>query len=180
MSQIYSETQFYVHQGGDIFLDDNGNKVKLSPKYVKTLLKSADGFTTEEKVTATRLAEIFRENPRSAMTVCFTTKAKNKTKKDYDAEVKDRTDAIVNAKLGDVEGLVLDLINNPVTREIPGKERVMKGRHHGSVDVNGRVSFVDMEKADDPAKDYDTRTTLVDPRTIKYIIVDDVKYSLKK
>ena len=48
----------------------------------------------------------------------------------------------------------------------------MKGRHNGEMNNLGRIGFIDME---------DTKGFLkqVDPRTIEYVIVDDIKYTLK-
>ena len=55
----------------------------------------------------------------------------------------------------------------------------MKGRHYGNIDDLGRIHFIDMEveKGDNP--DYDGRSRQVDPRTIQYLIVNNVKYTLK-
>jgi hypothetical protein len=36
-----------------------------------------------------------------------------------------------------------------------------------------------MEVVKDPAKGYDNRMRLVDPRTLKYLIVGNVKYFIK-
>ena len=55
----------------------------------------------------------------------------------------------------------------------------MVGRHYGAVDEFGRIHFVDMEIERDITKSYDNRMRLVDPRTIKYLIVNNVKYILK-
>ena len=51
----------------------------------------------------------------------------------------------------------------------------MKGRHHGHVDELGRVHFVDMEIKGPIA----SKMRQVDPRTIQFLIIDKVKYSLK-
>jgi len=66
-----------------------------------------------------------------------------------------------------------------VKRALEGEERLMVGRHFGSLDVNSRLHFVDMQIAKDPSKDYDTRNRLVDPRTINYFICRGVKYQVK-
>jgi hypothetical protein len=63
---------------------------------------------------------------------------------------------------------------------IVGKERTMVGRHYGSVNEFGRVSFIDMEIEKDTTKaDYDSRTRQVDPRTINWMIIRGVKYKTK-
>ena len=126
-----------------------------------------------------KLADILVNSPRIAMTVAYITKATEKTKKDFDAEKNAKIAEIQNASLKNASSLLSDLIENPITRAIPGKLRVMKGRHYGHVDDLGRVHFIDMELKKDATKDYDTRSRQVDPRTIQYLIVNKVKYTLK-
>ena len=63
--------------------------------------------------------------------------------------------------------------------DLKGEERTMVGRHYGTQDANGRVSFVDME-VETKASGYDARMRLVDPRTLNYLIVGGVKYVVKK
>lgn len=180
---ILSETSFYVVKElkGDktIVTDDYGHEITMGNKYIEQICVSADYSDKEEKKSMTELAEIFINSPRTAMTVAYITKATEKTKKDFEAEKKVKIDEIQNASLKNAEALLSDLIENPITRSIPGKLRVMKGRHYGHVDDLGRVHFIDMEIKRDDTKDYDTRSRQVDPRTIEYLVVNKVKYVLK-
>ena len=181
---ILSETSFYVvkslEKGGKVVVvDDYGHSINLSERYVKEITVSADQYDTEEKKTKTEMQEIFFASPRLAMTVAYITQSSEKPKKEYDAEKAAKIDEISRASLSTAAVLLGDLIDNPITREIPGKLRVMKGRHYGSQDTNGRVSFIDMEITRDASKDYDTRTRLMDPRTIQWMIVNKVKYTQK-
>ena len=181
---ILSETSFYVVQSlsrdGKVNVkDDLGHEITLSERYVKEICSRADEYITEESKTRTEMQEILLSNPRMAMTVAYVTQSSEKTKKDYESEKRDKIDQITNASLSSAARLLEDLIDNPITREIPGKLRVIKGRHYGHQDTNGRVSFIDMEIQRDPSKDYDTRTRLMDPRTIQWMIVNKVKYILK-
>lgn len=180
---ILSETSFYivqeVQQDKVIVKDEFDHKITLPKKYIEEITVCADHFETEEKKSMTELAEIFVNSPRIAMTVCFITKDTEKTKKDFEAEKLAKITEIQNASLKNAEALLSDLIEHPITRTIPGKERVMKGRHYGGVDDLGRVHFIDMEIKRDPTKDYDTRSRQVDPRTIQFLIVNKVKYILK-
>lgn len=180
---ILSETSFYVveevQQGKVIVVDDYGHRITLGKKYVEEITISADHYTSEEKKSMTELADIFIKSPRTAMTVCYITKDTEKTKKDFEAEKLAKITEIQNASLKNAEALLNNLIENPITRVIPGKQRIMKGRHYGHVDDLGRVHFIDMEIKRDPTKDYDTRSRQVDPRTIQYLIVNKVKYILK-
>jgi len=127
----------------------------------------------------TELADIFNHSARVAMTVAYITKPTEKLKRDYDLEKSTKIAEITNASLSNAAKLLADLIDNPITRNIPGKLRVMKGRHYGHIDELGRIHFIDMELQRDNSKDYDTRSRQVDPRTIQWLIVGKVKYTLK-
>ena len=180
---ILSESSFYVVQSikaGKVEVkDDHGHDITLSERYVNEICISADSYDTEEKKTMTELAEIFIGSPRIAMTVAYITKGDVKSKRDFDLEKSEKIAEIQNASLATASKLLEDLIENPIARTIPGKLRVMKGRHYGHVDELGRIHFIDMELKRDVTKDYDTRSRQVDPRTIQWLIVNKVKYILK-
>ena len=53
-----------------------------------------------------------------------------------------------------------------------GDERTMIGRHQGVQDDFGRLQFTDMEATGSPLKQ-------VDPRTVEWSIIGNVKYVLK-
>jgi hypothetical protein len=177
---ILSETSFYVVESvenGKVHMkDDAGRDITIGQKYVEQVLASADIWETEEKKTMTELAELFIANPRVAITVAFMKKAVDKTKKAYEAEKLAKITEIQNARVADVPALLNNLIENPLSRTIPGDLRVMKGRHYGHVDELGRIQFIDMEL---PWTDGISRNRQVDPRTILYVVVNGVKYSLK-
>jgi len=181
---ILSETSFYVVQsidsnGKTVVKDDNGHIINLSKRYVDEITSCADCYDTEEKKTMTELAEIFVNSPRVAMTVAYITKGTEKTKKDFESEKNAKIREIQSASLSNATSLLEDLIENPITKSIPGKLRIMKGRHYGHDGDMGRVQFTDMELTKDLSKDYDTRLRLVDTRTIQWLIVNKVKYILK-
>lgn len=179
---VLSETSFYtvdqVNSDHVVVKTDDGQAVKISKEYVEQILDSADSFEKEEKKTMTELAELFIGSPRIAMTVAFVKKETVKTKKVFDAEKKARIDEIQSAKVSDVPGLLERLIETPISRTIPGEVRVMKGRHYGSIDELGRIQFVDMEK-EKGSTAADARLRQVDPRTIQYLVISGVKYTLK-
>lgn len=182
---ILSENSFFtvkvVKPESVVVVDDYGNDLEISKDYVENILQSADYYSSEEKKTMTELADLFIRSPRVAMTVAFYKKDTNKTKKAFEAEKSEKIEEIRNAKVSDVEKLLSDLIENPISKVIPGELRVMKGRHYGDVDDLGRVHFLDMEiDKDSERAATDGRMRQVDPRTIQYIIVHKVKYSLKK
>lgn len=183
IGSILSETSFFTVQkieGNNVEVkDDNGNVLGISKEYVEQILNSADIYENEEKKTMTELAELLNNSPRIAMTVAFYKKDEQKTKKLYEAEKQAKIDEIQNAKVADVPRLLNDLIENPISKVIPGELRIMKGRHYGVIDDLGRLQFIDMEKPRTKT-DYDDRYRQIDPRTIVYIIVNNTKYTLKK
>jgi hypothetical protein len=180
---ILSETSFYVvkevQTKAVVVVDDMGNELTIGNPYVEKILQSADYFESTEPKSMTELADKFLNSPRVAMTVCFITKETPKTKKAYDAELVEAADKVRNAKIGDVDKILLNLLKNPISTTIPGNQRVMRGRHYGHQDDLGRVTFIDMELNRDLSKDYDTRNRNVDPRTIQWLIVGKTKYTLK-
>lgn len=185
---ILSESSFFVVKSvnkNDITVtDDLGNDLTIGNAYVDAVLNSADSFQKEEKKTMTELAELFINSARIAMTVAFFKKDTPKTQKAYKAEVAEAIAKVQNAKVSDVEGILTTLIENPLSKVIPGELRVMKGRHYGFVDDLGRIHFIDMElpkeiKTNKDGVEYDTRKREVDPRTIQYLIIAGTKYSLK-
>lgn len=180
---ILSETSFYivkeVRRNSVDVVDDLGNDLQIGVEYVNAVLSSADYFEKEEKKNMTELADLFINSPRVAMTVAFYKKDVAKTKKAYEAEVNAAIAQVQNAKVSEVEGLLRNLVVNPISKVIPGDLRVMKGRHYGNIDDLGRVHFVDMEQDKGTKADYDARMRQIDTRTIQYIIVNKVKYSLK-
>lgn len=171
---ILSESQFYtvdsiLKDGSVIVIDDNANKIQLSKEYAEQMLVSAHDFTKEEKVTKTELAEKFISNPRVAMTVCFFKQVK-------EADV---VSEIMKAYEGSTIKTMETAIKKAVKKGLNGEERIMVGRHYSTTDEFGRVHFIDMEVARDDSKSYDNRSRLVDPRTIQYLIVNNIKYTLK-
>jgi hypothetical protein len=180
---ILSETSFYVvkeiQTKAVVVIDDMGNELTIGNPYVEKILQSADCFSTTEPKNMSELADIFVNSPRVAMTVCFITKETPKAKKVYEEEIRVAADQVRNAKIGDVDKLLAKLLSNPISKNVPGSERVMRGRHYGTKDDFGRIHFIDMEITKDRALAYDNRSRQVDPRTIQYIIVGNTKYTLK-
>lgn len=183
--EILSETSFYTVKGfnpdGSIVVtDDLGHDIKMGRPYIEQICQSANHYTSTEEKSMTELAEIFLSHPRIAMSVCYITKPEEKTAKDFKAEKEAKITQIQNAPMKDAARLLEELIENPITKFIPGHERIIKGRHYGHQHSTGRVNFIDMEiKASPSSKDYDTRTRQVDTRTIQWLIVNKVKYVLK-
>ena len=169
VGDVLSETQYYKVekiQGNRAQLqNDNGESIVLNDGYIDNLLSSANQFDKVEKITRTALAEKFLEFSRVAMTVMFHKKVDPK-------EVTQSVSSIYGElNMGMTEAQFQKKVKNVLN--LKGEERVMVGRHYGNVDVNGRVTFVDMNvTTGNPNR-------LVDPRTIDYLIVDGTKYEVK-
>ena len=119
------------------------------------------------------LEELFKEHPRTAMTVCFRKQPKEKDVAATIAELYPNKGKIIS------EAEFAQRAKEIAKDVIQGELRVMRGRHYNTYGAGGRVQFIDMDIERDTAKDYDTRMRLVDPRTIEYLVVDGVKYTLK-
>jgi len=169
VGEVLSETQYYVVekiQGNQAqLLNDNGDSIVLNNGYIDNLLSSASQYETVEKVTRTQLVEKFLESARVAMTVMFHKKVDPK-------QVTTNVASIYGElNMGMTEAQFQKKVKGVLN--LKGEERVMVGRHYGSVDNNGRVSFVDMNiKTGNPNR-------LVDPRTLDYLIVNNIKYEVK-
>lgn len=175
---ILSESAFYrvksVNSNNTVtFLNDGNDEITIGNTYVEKLLSSADYFEKEEKKNMTELAELLIGSSRIAMTVAFFKKDVEKTQRAYKLEKEAKITEIQNAKVGDIPGLLNDLIENPISRTTPGELRVMKGRHYGAMDELGRIQFVDMEITSG------MNIRQIDPRTIQWLVVNKIKYNLK-
>lgn len=176
-----SETQYYsvVKTGskdGKDFVEletDSGTSVIVGASYVESYMNSSAQIESDKTINKTEAAALFIANPGVVMTVNFNTQVKEKDAKEEmyalypnkgkmisEADFKKKIDAVVKSV-------------------ITGEERTMIGRHYGSVNEFGRVSFIDMEVKKDTSKDYDSRTRQVDPRTINWMIIKGVKYKVK-
>lgn len=175
---IISETQYYrvtqVYSKGVTVKMDNAQEVVLGIGYLKAaIMHSADSYDTEEKATKTKLEELFKEHPRTAMTVCFRKQPKEQDVAATIAELYPNKGKIIS------EAEFVQKAKEIAKSVIQGELRVMRGRHYNSYGAGGRIQFIDMDIEQDMSKDYDTRMRLVDPRTIEHLIVNGIKYTLK-
>lgn len=175
IGEVLSETQFYTvakKKGNKVQLTtDSGENIIVSESYVNDMLSSAAQFTKTEKVTRTELTQHVLNSPRIAMTVHF-----NKQVKEIDVKkalygLYPNKGKIISQK--EYEKQVRSALN------LKGEERVMKGRHYGSTDQNGRIHFIDMALGTKGTGSTDSRQRLVDPRTLNWAIIDGVKYEVK-
>lgn len=165
--EILSETSYYTIEE---VIPGKGIKVKMTDgsiqpigeDYAKQYFKSADNFLTEKKLNMTELADLFIKSSNIAVTVNFNKKV------DENNVAKEMIDLCANTAPSKIQSVM----KKAVKQALKGNERVMKGYHKGVINELGRIQFIDME-----ADGYNIRQ--VDPRTINYLIVDNIKYILK-
>ena len=183
---VLSEMAFYVFESYDrstglaTLKNDDGQKIQIGSDYVEQLLESADYFEKEEELSQTDLIIKFAESRRTAMTANFIKKGAEKAPTKFKKEVKDAVEKVKNAKVSEVEKILTEYLTNPIEKFVPGEERTARGRHYGVPNEHGRYPFIDMGKDRGTNPAHDGRTIQVDPRTLQWIIVDKVKYKLKK
>lgn len=174
-----SETQFYsVVKKGAVraqFKADDGRLVVLDKEYIDNFLTSSTQFSESKELNRTDAAALFIASPGVALAVNYNTQV----------DPKKALEAMKNIYPNKKGKMLSEAEYSKKAEEILlsvtcGEERTMIGRHYGSVNEFGRVSFIDMEKEKDPTKSYDTRTRQVDPRTINWMIIKGVKYKVKK
>ena len=145
--------------------------IKIGNKYAEKLLNSSDFYSTEKEKTATELSNIIQFNPEVAMSIYFKKKDKNKSKSQYNDEIKAKCIEINDCILSKGLNAVEELLKNPVSKVIEGEMRLIKGYSKGTLDPSGRLEFCDVEDK--------SVVKGVDPRTIEYVIVKGTKYIKK-
>lgn len=153
--------------------DDDGREYNVENP-LEDLFSFHDKHSEEKEVTKTEMSNVFQSNARVIMTVNFNKQVKEKEFVEKMVEFYPNDGGKSKSRKvfeGEIRSAVKDLLL--------GDERTMIGRHYGTTDDFGRIKFIDMEQEKDSERGYDTRNRLVDPRTINWMIVDNVKYVLK-
>lgn len=147
-------------QGMEWFVEQNifNNEFKVIGEPVET-----------RKVSRTEMVEIIMSGANTIMEIGYNKKVDEK------AVTTSIMESVKNSSLSELEAKV----KAEVKKALKGEERVIMGRHHGSVDEFGRINFIDMNVVKDDTKDYDVRYRKVDPRTANYLIFNNVKYIAK-
>lgn len=170
---VLSETQFYkvVKKVGDEIELQNDNKVSVvyTKEYVEACVIAASQFSSEKKVTKTEAAAILLSSPGVAIEVNFNTKVDEKEL--FEEVMKE----ISGATIAGIEAAV----KKGIKKGINGVARTMRGRHFGELNDLGRLNFIDMDVLKDDSKPYDNRIRNVDPRTINWMIIKNIKYTVK-
>jgi len=153
-----------VHQDEVIVENDQGTRWAIDPPLFEAEFNTADQFTDTQKITRTDMVKKIVSSARVVMTIFFRKKPEHKTL---------------------VEAVNL-LLNSPGKRPGPrqlskllkeataGEERTMVGRHYGTQDEYGRIQFLDVEGLGSG-----TGLKTVDPRTVEWCIIENVRYEIK-
>ena len=120
---------------------------------------NANVFASEEKISLTKVAKILEDAKTACFTVCFNAKVDEKTVKEK-LESLSAADLKDNAKVAEISKEILI-----------GKETVIVGRLSKSMGKLGRSLVIDL-----PTEGF----RQVDHRTLKWLIIKNVKYVVSK
>lgn len=126
---------------------------------------TSDQFNETKEVNRTEMIATIVGNPRIIMSVHF------KKKPDHKILVAAVTELLDDVHTGS-ELPTSRKLSTLLKTATAGDERTMIGRHYGVQDDFGRLQFTDMEATGSPLKQ-------VDPRTVEWSIIGNVKYVLK-
>lgn len=159
VGDVFSRHSFgtVIYKQGDRLglRNSDGYEWTIDSNILEQEFSFAEQFDSEEQVSRTRIIELLTENPRTAMTVCFNKKPDPKA---------------IAKELSTGQGeLSARAWNKKVSDLVAGEERVMVGHHFGVFDEHRRLHFTESTKGG----------RLVDPRTINWLIVCRVKYTVK-
>lgn len=142
--------------GNTIYVkNDKGDEWNLTASLVASQFSFADQYDEELKVTRTEMISILKDNPQTAITVVY--------RKKPDEGI------IADALADGQEDMTPAAWKSKVKQLIAGEERIMVGHHYGQMDVHDRLMF----------REHGKGHRLVDTRTLKSIIVNKARYTLK-
>lgn len=171
LSEFSTFTVEEVLANGITVKDKFGNSVEIGTSYVERVLCSDSQFTEQQAVTRTELSEIVASNKNVAMQVYFKKADTKKTKKAYNQELDDRASLLESEFMNKGRSVLKDALINPVLPYIEGEMRIMRGYSLGTKNAQGLLEFIDVED--------DSKVKQVNPRTLEYVVVNNIKYSRK-
>ena len=191
---ILSESSHYRVKnilGNSVILEhfESKNEVSIDKDYLRNFCNTADSYIAEIKVTkedkkdgTLGIRSIWENIYNSKVfTVCFKKQDKPKSKKKLQEEIdtiveqfSNSIDAIKNSKKGvanAAKNLVTKLVNNPVLPYEEGEDRVLRGYKIQFESRDGKYQCIDMD-----IEDSENNVRLVNINTIKWLIIDNIKY----
>ena len=130
-------------------------------------------YETTEKKSLTEIQELFKSSRGVAMTVNFNKQVDPKHVVNEVVELYPN-----NGGISSKESFKKD-VTKILKEALKGSERTMRGLHFGSQKDDGRILFTDLEVKMNPENN-DSGFRYVDPRTINWVIIENVMYKVKK
>lgn len=191
---ILSESSHYRVKnilGSSVILEhfESKNEVAIDKGYLVNFCNTADGYTTEVKVTkedkkdGTPGIRSIWENIHSSkvFTVCFKKQDKVKSQKKLNEEIDylvkqfsadiDKVKANKKGVAEKAKELITELIREPILPYEEGEDRVLRGYKIQFESRDGKYQCIDMD-----IEDSENNVRLVNINTIKWLIIDNTKY----
>ena len=191
---ILSESSHYKVKsilGSSVILEhfESKNEVAIDKGYLTNFCSTADGYTTEVKVTkedkkdGTLGIRSIWENIHSSkvFTVCFKKQDKAKSQKKLNEEIDylvkqfsadiDKVKANKKGVAERAKKLITELIREPILSYEEGEDRVLRGFKIQFESRDGKYQCIDMD-----IEDSENNVRLVNINTIKWLIIDNTKY----
>ena len=191
---ILSESSHYRVKnilGSSIILEhfESKNEVSIDKEYLHNFCNTADSYITEIKVTkedkkdGTLGIRSIWENiyNNKVFTVCFKKQDTKKSNKQFTTEVNalaeqmcKEIDQVKASKKGVADWAkktLHALMSNPIPKIIEGEDRILRGYKIQFESRDGKYQCIDMD-----IEDSENNVRLVNINTIKWLIIDNIKY----
>ena len=191
---ILSESSHYRVKnilGSSVILEhfESKNEVSIDKDYLHNFCNTADSYTTEVKVTkedkkdGTLGIRSIWENiyNNKVFTVCFKKQDTKKSNKQFTTEVNalaeqmcKEIDQVKASKKGVADWAkktLHALMSNPIPKIVEGEDRVLRGYKIQFESRDGKYQCIDMD-----IEDSENNIRLVNINTIKWLIIDNIKY----
>lgn len=191
---ILSESSHYRVKnilGSSVILEhfESKNEVSIDKEYLHNFCNTADSYITEIKVTkedkkdGTLGIRSIWENIHSGrvFTVCFKKQDTKKSNKQFTTEVNalaeqmcKEIDQVKASKKGVADWAkktLYALMSNPIPKIVEGEDRVLRGYKIQFESRDGKYQCVDMD-----IEGLENNVRLVNINTIKWLIIDNIKY----
>ena len=191
---ILSESSHYRVKnilGSSVILEhfESKNEVAINKDYLHNFCNTADNYITEIKVTkedkkdGTLGIRSIWENiyNNKVFTVCFKKQDTKKSNKQFTTEVNalaeqmcKEIDQVKASKKGVADWAkktLHALMSNPIPKIVEGEDRVLRGYKIQFESRDGKYQCIDMD-----IEDPENNVRLVNINTIKWLIIDNIKY----
>ena len=191
---ILSESSHYRVKnilGSSIILEhfESKNEVSIDKEYLHNFCNTADSYITEIKVTkedkkngTLGIRSIWESiHSGKVFTVCFKKQDTKKSNKQFTTEVNalaeqmcKEIDQVKASKKGVADWAkktLYALMSNPIPKIVEGEDRVLRGYKIQFESRDGKYQCIDMD-----IEDSENNIRLVNINTIKWLIIDNIKY----